>query len=890
MRTPRLRFQRLPRALKSISASLPILPILPILCLAAVVWPSPASAQNVPFKLMVTELWQLDENIDRGIGWIGDFYAVITINGREQHNKIACRDSTSGGIIVPFRLFKYGDKISQCGAETPWQFTEQVPRGQPVRVRIQVFDSDEFFDDEMDLKPGDGNAIDLTIDPATGQWSGDINYPQLCTRPNLAHGGNNVNLCFQASIDTDDDGLLDVWETSGVDTDNDGVSDLNLPLFGTHPLRKDLLVEIDHLEATTHTHAPMSQAIELIVRSFANAPIVNPDGTTGVQLHVDVGGIYGAGADFDVFGDLGTRGSFGDYGGGNAIAEAGNEILKPFNAPGQRTGVDPLALKKANFADGRDMFFRYALFGHQTSLRVDVNDCTSGLAHIVTNKEFLITLGGLRPGGLRPGGSRACWEVDAGGHSVGSLARQASTFMHELGHTLGLDHGGADAINGKLNYLSIMNYAFDPCEVPNVPGLLPGFCDYSRRVNGILPLTLNELSLDECAGIGGGLPFGAVDWNDNGLYEGASACTVNANNVRADANLDGICVTAGPDGILDTRAAPGDEVLPDEGEDTIKDGGDRVCNTTRAVNSDDVQVTPAGQTPTQPDELRSFDDWGNVAISLPRPGVGIGSGSGVTEDEADPDMIDEARRAVGGTMAPRVVVESTGPVTAKPGDQVTFTLNVSNTGRGPALSTVVEQRLPDGTLATADLGIIAAGTTVTHRTSSFTVPATACPGDLTAGSTSTVAFKNFIGQDLRFAATAPLRIVDAAAPAIELELSPRIIWPPLHQLVRVRATIVTRDTCDPRPQVTLVSITSSDDEPGPGRTFPIFNRPDIQGAAFGTDDREFFLRAERDGGRGRTGRVYTVTYRVTDASGNATLKTATVTVPHSILDIIFDRH
>jgi hypothetical protein len=47
----------------------------------------------------------------------------------------------------------------------------------------------------------------------------------------------------------------------------------------------------------------------------------------------------------------------------------------------------------------------------------------------------------------------------------------------------------------------------------------------------------------------------------------------------------------------------------------------------------------------------------------------------------------------------------------------------------------------------------------------------------------------------------------------------------------------------------------------------------------GTDDRAFALRAERGTGQGSTGRVYTITYRATDTSGNASDATATVTVP-----------
>jgi len=48
------------------------------------------------------------------------------------------------------------------------------------------------------------------------------------------------------------------------------------------------------------------------------------------------------------------------------------------------------------------------------------------------------------------------------------------------------------------------------------------------------------------------------------------------------------------------------------------------------------------------------------------------------------------------------------------------------------------------------------------------------------------------------------------------------------------------------------------------------------------DDFHFELRAERSGVG--TGRVYTITYLVTDACGNSTLASATVTVPLSLDD------
>jgi hypothetical protein len=44
------------------------------------------------------------------------------------------------------------------------------------------------------------------------------------------------------------------------------------------------------------------------------------------------------------------------------------------------------------------------------------------------------------------------------------------------------------------------------------------------------------------------------------------------------------------------------------------------------------------------------------------------------------------------------------------------------------------------------------------------------------------------------------------------------------------------------------------------------------------DNLTFQLRAERSGNG--NGRIYTITYQVTDWAGNSALATATVTVPH----------
>lgn len=117
---------------------------------------------------------------------------------------------------------------------------------------------------------------------------------------------------------------------------------------------------------------------------------------------------------------------------------------------------------------------------------------------------------------------------------------------------------------------------------------------------------------------------------------------------------------------------------------------------------------------------------------------------------------------------------------------------------------------------------------------------------------------------------------DTTPPVLKVGLTPSVLWPPNHHIIPITASIQASDTCDAAPRIQLISIVSS--EPavaaGAGPT-----EPDIEGATFGTDDRSFLLRAERDGSG--PGRTYTITYEADDHSGNKSVRTATVVVPHN---------
>jgi hypothetical protein len=135
--------------------------------------------------------------------------------------------------------------------------------------------------------------------------------------------------------DSDGDGLLDVWEDS-----TSPLSDPNgqpLPLLSAmvppdpvYPLasrHKDAFIELGYMktdvetsyggvEKPAHTHLPTSAAIKLMGDAFKNAPVANPDGSTGIRLHVDAGAAYPSGpGDQYVIRGAGARG-------GEAVDEA----------------------------------------------------------------------------------------------------------------------------------------------------------------------------------------------------------------------------------------------------------------------------------------------------------------------------------------------------------------------------------------------------------------------------------------------------------------------------------------------------------------------------------------------------------------------------------------
>jgi len=289
-----------------------------------------------------------------------------------------------------------------------------------------------------------------------------------CRLPVDADGDGHLDIDLRS--DSDGDGLCDIWETDGIYLDDgDFVRDYELPAIDSNgngiiapeeradPNHKDIFVEVDWMLG----HEPNQHAVKDVIASFSNAPVENTESpfakTTGIHLHVQVDG----------FGSLHTV----DF-----------RWPDDFDAAKQVFfGTTAELISYPKLFEAKRLAFRYALFVHNyVCPRCPAG--SSGIAELPGN-DFLVSLGG----------ASADTKWWSGTHPVGNRDQQAGTFMHELGHTLGLHHGGEDDFNCKPNYLSVMNYTRqfrnDPIPFRKL--------DYSRTTLN----TLIENNLDEHRGI-----------------------------------------------------------------------------------------------------------------------------------------------------------------------------------------------------------------------------------------------------------------------------------------------------------------------------------------------------------------------------------------------------
>lgn len=267
-----------------------------------------------------------------------------------------------------------------------------------------------------------------------------------------------------AADDVDGDAIPDEWETHGVTvTFADGHTRfLDLRAMGASPKHKDLIVWVTWMEALDHSHKPTAskekagdgsgkpiEALPLgrVVDAFRNAPTKNPDNTTGINLIL----IYADGPMPEVP-------QVGSTDASHLYDWAELEQLASAKIP-----TAPVGITRA---------IHVGFFIHQMGGEGLFN---SGLSKGIPGREFLVSLGGHD-------------------NKMGSSDDQAGTFMHELGHNLGLRHGGAEDTLYKPNYLSVLNYLFQVTGLM-IDGTL-GHFDYSRQ-----KFDFDETSVDGRLGV-----------------------------------------------------------------------------------------------------------------------------------------------------------------------------------------------------------------------------------------------------------------------------------------------------------------------------------------------------------------------------------------------------
>ncbi|MEO2203499.1 pectinesterase family protein [Paenibacillus pabuli] len=116
---------------------------------------------------------------------------------------------------------------------------------------------------------------------------------------------------------------------------------------------------------------------------------------------------------------------------------------------------------------------------------------------------------------------------------------------------------------------------------------------------------------------------------------------------------------------------------------------------------------------------------------------------------------------------------------------------------------------------------------------------------------------------------------DTTPPVLRLQVNKPVLKENANKMETIRVTADATDQGTGVASVKLISITSSQPDKGKGHGN---KSPDIQGAAYGTADFEFKLRAERTGkGKGQD-RVYTITYEAADRAGNTSRSSIKVVV------------
>jgi uncharacterized repeat protein (TIGR01451 family) len=229
--------------------------------------------------------------------------------------------------------------------------------------------------------------------------------------------------------------------------------------------------------------------------------------------------------------------------------------------------------------------------------------------------------------------------------------------------------------------------------------------------------------------------------------------------------------------------------------------------------------------------------------------------------------------------------DSPDPVIA--GNNLTYTVTVTNNGPDTATSVIVTDDLPAETtfVSCSSTGVGVCGGSGNNRTVTFaslasgeseiitfvaTVNCSVADGTVISNTatvsscTSDPNSNNNSATTTTTASNPPPTITGASA-------NPSVLWPPNHRMVNVTVSYEVTDNCALSPDSCTLSVTSNEpvNGQGDGNTFPDW---------IILDAHHVLLRAERAGNG--NGRIYTITITCVDSGGNSSSRSVTVTVPH----------
>jgi uncharacterized repeat protein (TIGR01451 family) len=211
---------------------------------------------------------------------------------------------------------------------------------------------------------------------------------------------------------------------------------------------------------------------------------------------------------------------------------------------------------------------------------------------------------------------------------------------------------------------------------------------------------------------GSGMGDGSLDWTGNDFDH--NGIRDDDKNVNVDLNGDGICISLGINGKLDTVPS-GDDI---KAENIIWDGSNRQCET--VATGDDYQVHMVGWI-EQPNLLKGYDDWANLHFRSVISGSGTGNPvpphAEITYEES---LVNEEflTKLFNSDLSVKLTVDKPD---ANPGDILTYTVTVKNNGGMPATSIILSDINPDNTIMTVNLNDLEGGESVI-RTFSYFIP------------------------------------------------------------------------------------------------------------------------------------------------------------------------